>query len=114
MKITTLTQAILSTFILLISFQLVSAQVSNFRPYNQNGNHIFEPAKELNTTFEKPFVRVGGSFTQQYQGLEHGNEADVVLDADGTTNLNELYDLGKGFNLATANLNLDFHLLLKN
>lgn len=89
--------------------QMAFAQVSNWRPWDQNGAHIFEPAKELNTTFDKPFVRVGGSFTQQYQGLEHGNEADIVLDADGN-NVNELYSLGNGFNLATANLNLDFQL----
>ncbi len=110
MKITTLFRSILSTLLVLAICQMAYAQVSNFRPYNQNGTHIFEPAKEFNTTFDKPFVRIGGSFTQQYQGLEHGNEADVVFGPDGETNLNELYSLGNGFNLATANLALDFQI----
>ncbi|MGH1434259.1 MAG: hypothetical protein ACRBG0_07345 [Lewinella sp.] len=101
-----------SLFILLLSFgmwQQASAQVANWRPYDQDGVNVFEPAKDMNTTFEKRFLRVGGSFTQQYQGLEHGNSADEILGPDGS-NLNALYDLGSGFNLATANLNLDFQI----
>jgi hypothetical protein len=101
-----------SIFMLLLTFgmwQQASAQVSNWRPYDQDGVNMFEPAKDMTTTFDKRFVRVGGSFTQQYQGLEHGNSSDEVLNADGV-NVNKLYDLGSGFNLAAANLNLDFQI----
>lgn len=101
----------LFVFVLLVGvLGYASAQLSNARPYDQTGVNVFEPAKELNTTFDKAFVRIGGSFTQQYQALDHGNKADVKFAADGVTDLNKLYDLGNGFNTATANLNLNFQL----
>lgn len=101
----------LFSFVLFISVSFyASAQIANFRPYDQNGVNVFEPAKDFTTPYEKPTLRIGGSFTQQYQGLEHGNKADVKLASDGVTDLNMLYDLGNGFNTATANLNLDFQI----
>ncbi len=59
--------------------------------------------------FDGTKVRIGGAFTQQYQSLSHTNNAVEKLDANGK-NLNELYPLGPGFNLATANLNVDVQL----
>jgi hypothetical protein len=55
----------------------------------------FEEAKDNGEGFDKPSVKVGGDFAIQFQSLSH--EADSV----------ELISLGKGFNLPTANLNID-------
>ncbi len=88
---------------------VVHAQsIQNFKPYDQAGNGVFEPEKD-DTPFDGLQVRWGAAFTQQMQMLSHSNEADAILDADGR-NVNELYNLGYGFNLATANLVLDAQL----
>ena len=79
----------------------VFAQIDNWRPWDQRGVNVFEPAKDLNTTFDGVKVKVGGSFAQQFQSLSHSND---------TTGGNQLYDLAPGFPLATANLNLDAQL----
>lgn len=80
-----------------------------FRPYDQNGLNIFEAPKDDTTPYSGFRVDWGAAFTQQFQGLDHTNAADPVMNDDGT-NANELYNLGNGFNLATANLNLDAQL----
>ncbi|HMQ87890.1 MAG TPA: hypothetical protein PKB07_09905 [Flavilitoribacter sp.] len=97
------------------AISMISAQqteIQYYRSNNKDGLNVFEPSKTETTTFEGMKVRVGGSFTQQFQGLKHGNTADPVdITYNGkTVNGNELYNLGSGFNLATANLNLDFQL----
>lgn len=80
--------------------------LTNFRPYDQDGINVFEPPKEPTDTYTGPSLRWGVAFAQQFQALRHSNEADVVLNAQDV-NQNELIRLGNGFNLATANLNLD-------
>jgi hypothetical protein len=77
------------------------ADIDNFRPYDKNGVNIFETPKDTMTDFDQLGLRIGGAFTQQFQGLSHEN-ADPVN--------TPLYALGKGFNLATANLNIDVQL----
>lgn len=80
-----------------------------FRPNNRDGINVFEsfwmPAPEFNGLV----VSVGGHFTQQLQNLDHENTAIPDPDGDGVAQ-NELQDIGFGFNLATANLNLDVQL----
>lgn len=78
------------------------AEIDFFRPYDQNGINIFEAPNESTVPFNGVAVRVGGNFAQQYQMLRHSNNS--------TNPENELYPLGSGFNLATANLNLDVQL----
>ncbi|MCB9246007.1 MAG: hypothetical protein H6606_06205 [Flavobacteriales bacterium] len=77
----------------------VHAQIDNWRAYTQKGINVFEAPKDKTSTFEKTYVRVGGSFAQQFQSLDHEN--DTSMSGLG------LYDLAPGFNLATANLNID-------
>lgn len=87
-------------------------KVSFFRPADQRGVNVFETPKGDTTEFKGLHVRIGGSFTQQFQMLSHSNEAtanDVAFGA-GTVNLNALYPLSPGFNLATANLRFDVQL----
>jgi hypothetical protein len=75
-------------------FLLALSLVIPFTAFGQS----FEEPKDNSTTFEKPTVKVGGDFALQYQMLSHKDDA------------NNLIKLGKGFNLPTANLNLDANL----
>ncbi|RMG28814.1 MAG: hypothetical protein D6730_04980 [Bacteroidetes bacterium] len=86
--------------------------IANFRAYDQRGVHVFEAPKEMDKPFEGLKVRVGGNFTQQFQALTHENTATprLVEMGENEVNLNQLIEIGNGFNLATANLNLDVQL----
>ena len=68
------------------------------RPSGQDGLNMFETPKEDDTEFDGLEVKVGGAFAQQLQALDHSSE--------GT----DLAEIGRGFNLATANLDLDAQL----
>ena len=88
-------------FAMIMTTSILAQQptIQNWRPYDQTGVNVFEPAKDLDTEFDGLKVRIGGAFTQQFQALSHEN--------DTTFSGAQLYDLGNGFNTATANLNLD-------
>ena len=98
------------TLFAVLTVSLSAQKISNYRPYDQNGVNMFEAPKQVDAEFDGIKVKIGGSFTQQYQGLSHSNNATPrYVDNDpANKDLNKLYPLGKGFNLATANLNLDF------
>jgi hypothetical protein len=84
------------------------APINFFRPYDQSGLHVFEPGKADTVPYEGLRVRVGGNFAQQFQALSHENQAlPNIVD---NVNLNQLFGLAPGFNLATANLNIDVQL----
>lgn len=85
-------------------------KVSNFRPYDKNGINIFETSKEDSIPFSNIRIKIGANFAQQFQGLRHSNSASVVIDPATGKNINQLITIGNGFNLATANLNLDAQL----
>ncbi|MFW5700278.1 MAG: hypothetical protein ACOCWM_01200, partial [Cyclobacteriaceae bacterium] len=81
----------------------VSAQyrdLQNWRPNDKRGINVFEAPVSDTVYFEEFFVRVGGDFSMQFQGL---NQSNNNTDAS-------LVDLGADFNLPTANLNLDVQL----
>lgn len=82
--------------------------IDNWRDYDRRGVNVFEDPQTDNSEFNGPRVRIGGAFTQQFQALDHSNSL-ADLDGDGKLD-NELYALKPGFNLATANLNLDVQL----
>lgn len=89
------------------------SQTLNFsRPNDQRGVNKFEATKVDTVPFDGLKVKIGGAFTQQYQSLSHTNTATPNNDTIGgrVYNLNNLYPLGSGFNLATANLNIDVQL----
>ncbi|MBK7869325.1 MAG: hypothetical protein IPJ74_00915 [Saprospiraceae bacterium] len=103
------------TVVALVSFAAIAfaqqPEIQYFRPYDQKGVNTFEPKKNVEIpAFEGIKVRIGGAFTQQYQSISHENKADVKLHTDGKTDLNKLYPLGNGFNLAQANLNFNVQL----
>lgn len=67
----------------------------------------FEAAKpDLSELDEGVKVDFGAAFIQSFQSLSHSNEAVDVPGGDGA-NLNQLADIGAGFNLATANVYLN-------
>lgn len=103
------TMRISLTAVLMLGFGLLQAQqpeIQYFRPWDQNGIGVFEPSKALEDQpgFDGFKLRIGGSFTQEFQALSHSN-VDTTTDGSNT-----LYDLGPGFNLAMANLNIDVQL----
>ncbi|WP_209331843.1 hypothetical protein [Lunatimonas salinarum] len=77
-----------------------------WRPYDQRGLNIFETGKADTVAYDGIKVRIGGAFAQQFQSLSHSNGATEVLNANNV-NTNQLMNIGSGFNLATANLNID-------
>lgn len=100
---------------LLFSASWAIAQQSNlqyFRPWDKQGINTFEPSKKADQPEYTGFkIRVGGSFTQQFQALNHENTADVApVSATDSRDKNALWNMGTGFNLASANLNLDFQI----
>src|SRR5690606_10352038 len=84
--------------------------IQYFRPYDQRGVNVFETSKDDTVAFDGIKVRIGANFKQQYQNLNHSTGAEEVLVFPGTPNefnQNKLIEIGGGFNLAMANLNLD-------
>lgn len=104
----------LSSLALVLAITFISSvigqaqTISNMRAYDKDGVNIFENLESSDTTFDGVKVRIGGHFTQQFQALNHSN---TLFDTDGDGVFdNELYSLNPGFNLATANLNVDVQL----
>ena len=109
-SLSTIIQVSVAVLLLTASFRTLAqdAPIQYWRYLDQRGINTFEPKKNAETpAFEELRVRIGGAFTQQYQSLTHENKADVKLAADGKTDLNKLYPLSAGFNLAEANLSFD-------
>lgn len=73
--------------------------IQYYRPLNQDGINMFESPANCDMEFEGLKVRIGGAFKQQFQALNHSNDGSY-----------DLYEIGPGFNLATANLNFDVQL----
>ncbi|WP_187261081.1 hypothetical protein [Pontibacter beigongshangensis] len=88
--------------------QLTLSDMQYWRPYDKRGLNVFETGKADTTAYEGIKVRLGGGFAQQFQGLQHRNTATAIM--QGENNLNQLMPIENGFNLATANLNLDVQL----
>lgn len=108
-----------SSTLLLLALLLSSAtlfsqsDIQYSRPWNKEGINIFEPTKSADQPAYEGFkLRIGGSFTQDYQHLKHSNTPTkstnylygVVKAEDSTSSLL------RGFNLAMANLNFDFQI----
>lgn len=109
MKIKSIIAVALTAF----SFTGFSQSVNFSRENDQRGVNKFETTKAADTVpFDGLKVKVGGAFTQQFQALSHSNTALPNLDTIGTAsfNLNKLYPLTSGFNLAAANLRIDVQL----
>lgn len=96
--------------------------IQYFRPWDQQGINIFEPSKDApQPAFDSLKIRIGASFTQDFQALTHSN--DAVYFAESPTNpVNKNLLFGAkadadstsakltGLSTAMANLNLDVQL----
>ena len=77
--------------------------MQNYRPGDQRGLTMFEAPKEAGVPFTGFRIGWGAAFRQQFQGLEHTNRSNGT---PATT----LIDIGRGFNLADANLYLNMQI----
>ncbi len=83
-------------------------EISNFRAHDARGLNQFEAPKAEGVPYDGFKLSWGAAFTQQFQNLEHSNNAAPVIVSG--TNVNQLIDIGSGFNNADANLYLDAQL----
>lgn len=90
----------LGAYSLQVSAQSLTSDLQYWVPYDQRGLNDFEPDKRDTVGFDGLNARLGADLTMQYQALSHENDAQGV----------ELQEIGPGFNLATANLNLGVQL----
>ena len=89
--------------------QEMEYKLDNWYPQTKEARNMFESPKDTVTNFEKVKVNIGGGFALQFQAIQHENNANPNRNADGV-NLNQLYDIGNNFNLATANRDLNVSL----
>jgi hypothetical protein len=83
-------------------------EISYFRPHDARSLNHFEPPKREVVPYTGFKLSWGAAFTQQFQGVEHENTANPNVVSG--VNLNQLIDIGSGFNNADANLYLDAQL----
>lgn len=97
-----------SIILFVATFFLCNFLRAQIRPYDKNGLHEFESPKVEIPKFEGIKLKVGGSFAQSWQSLQHTNTArpKIVSGFDQ----NKLIGIKPGFNTGTANLYLDVHL----
>jgi len=116
---------IVSIFVLIFCATWVSAQqpgLQYYRGWDKDAINIFEPSKKAEQPEYTGFkIRIGGSFTQDFQRLTSENKAFYVATAaNNPLNKNLLYgsiptedstsSTLSGFNLAMANLNFDMQI----
>ncbi len=79
--------------------------INHIRPADSRGVNVFESPKTDEIPFSGFVLSFGGAFTQEFQGLDHRNNAapNVV----SGVNQNQLISIGHGFNNAVANLNIN-------
>jgi hypothetical protein len=82
--------------------------IQHIRPADVRGINVFEAPKDDEVAFKGFTLSFGGAFTQQFQGLQHKNNAAPVLVSGANTNA--LLNIGHGFNNASANLNVNAQL----
>ncbi len=77
-----------------------SDSIGYMRYNDQRGINVFETSKETPIEFTGIKIRLGGGFTQTFQGLKHENSY-------GKNTNQKLYGITPGFNTASANLTMD-------
>lgn len=64
------------------------AEIQYFRSRNKNGINVFEPTKGgVQPEYKGVSLRIGGSFTQDYQNLNSSNEASYVATSAAFSNV---------------------------
>jgi hypothetical protein len=111
----------LSLLIVTMFVTSLSAQIQYTRSYDKTGINVFEPSKMDQNVYDGFKIRIGGSFTQDFQSFKVENKANYVA-TSSTNKLNKNLLFGAitsqdsltsnltGFNLAMANLNFDIQI----
>jgi len=84
-----------------ITFAQFFPHIQYWRQHDQRGINVFETSKKDTVAYDGLKLRFGAGFTQGFQSLEHSN---------GLVAPSTLYEMGPGFPLAQANLNIDVQL----
>lgn len=114
----------LTMLVLIFGTNLLFAQqpsLQYYRGWDKNAINVFEPSKTDSVPYTGFKIRIGGSFTQDFQSYKSTNVATYVpISATNAENKNLLYGNIKtedslssnltGFNLAMANLNFDIQI----
>jgi hypothetical protein len=82
--------------------------IQHLRPQDQRGIGMFEAPKTDDVAYAGFKLDWGAAFTQQLQALDHSNTAEPRL--VNNVDVNQLIDIGAGFNNASANLFLNAQL----
>ncbi len=102
-----ITRILFSALVMMLIASTTWAQIQPdlqfFRYRDQRGINVWEVDKTDTVPFDQLKIRIGANFWQAFQSLSHEN----VL---GSDTANGLAPIGPGFNLATANFNLDVQL----
>jgi hypothetical protein len=85
-------------------------EIQHMRPNDLRGLNVFETPKNDNVAYTGFKLNWGAAFTQQFQNLGHSNTAVKRPDPTTGANLNQLVNIGGGFNNAVANLYLNAQL----
>jgi hypothetical protein len=85
-------------------------QIGHYRPHDARGLNVFETPKEEGVPFRGFVIQWGAAFTQQFQALDHENNATPNITGTPPVDVNSLIDIGSGFNNADANLYMDAQL----
>src|SRR5688572_17159957 len=98
---------ILAAFVALSSMAFAQkAEIQNYRQSDQTGVDQFEDPKTGGSGVEEVEVKIGGGLALQFQALSQ--ETDFGKSEDFPSG--KFQELGKNFNLPTANLDLDVQL----
>ena len=84
---------------------LPAIEIQHIRPADARGLNVFEPPKNDGVPYTGFKLAWGAAFTQQFQGLQHSNNAAARV-VNGVDQ-NQLIGIGHGFNNAVANLYLN-------
>ena len=82
--------------------------IQNMRPVDARGINVYEAPKNDGIPYTGFKLGWGAAFTQQFQGLDHSSTAEPVI--KNNVNVNQLQNIGHGFNNAVANLYLNAQL----
>lgn len=93
-----------------ISAQEVSTSMRDYLAPQKSSRSVFEDPKGESPEFDGIKVSVGGDFALQFQALEQSTKAPSLGVVTGTATPNALQEMGKDFNLPTANLDLNAYL----
>ncbi|MGV8915765.1 MAG: hypothetical protein ACOH1X_10005 [Kaistella sp.] len=102
--------AVLVTGINFVGAQEVTTSMRDYLAPEKAARNVFEDPKVESPEFDGIKVSVGGDFALQFQALEQSTEAPSLGVLTGTTTPNALNDMGKDFNLPTANFDLNAYL----